>query len=94
VPDVDAPATRLYRPIPEAIAVNLPLRNGKPQKEQTVLRWIVKGVNLHSGGILRLKARRYPGYWAINDDDFQEFLDTLTADRARGFRSAAVEGES
>jgi hypothetical protein len=94
VPDTNAPGVRIYRSIADAIAVNLPVRNGKQVQEQAVYRWIMNGVKLRSGGILRLKARRYPGYWAINDDDFQAFLDALTADRARRFRSAAVEEES
>jgi hypothetical protein len=82
---------RTYRSIADAIAVNLPLRNGKQVQERAVYRWIVNGVKLRSGGILRLKARRYPGYWAISDDDIREFSDMLTADRASKFRSAAVE---
>jgi hypothetical protein len=95
VPDTAAPSVRIYRSIPDAIAANLPLRSGKsPVREQTVYRWIVNGVKLRSGGVLRLKARRYPGYWAVADEDIQEFFDTLTADRARRFRSTAVEGES
>jgi hypothetical protein len=94
VPDADAPAARIYRSITDAIAANLPIRNGKQVQVQAVYRWIVNGVKLRSGGTLRLKARRYPGYWAINDDDFQDFLDALTSDRARRFQSTAAEGEA
>jgi hypothetical protein len=41
----------------------------------TVLKWIRRGVRLPDGTILRLRARKRPGGWMVNQSDLDEFLE-------------------
>jgi hypothetical protein len=56
-------------------------REGVSVSPTTVVRWIVSGVRLCSGERLKLAAVRYPGGWRIAEDDFDQFIATLTSDR-------------
>jgi hypothetical protein len=56
-------------------------RNGRPVHVATVTRWIVLGVRLRDGTILRLRAARAPGRWLVEQAAVDEFMDALRADR-------------
>jgi hypothetical protein len=56
-------------------------RPGVSVSPTTVTRWVVVGVRLRDGSRLKLPAVRYPGGWRIAEDDFEQFIARLTADR-------------
>jgi hypothetical protein len=58
-----------------------PGRNGRPIHPASIIRWIVDGVRLTNGARLRLRAARWPGGWRIADDDLDDFVAAVTADR-------------
>jgi hypothetical protein len=58
-----------------------------PVSPTTIVRWIVDGVRLRDGHRLKLPALRYPGGWRIAEDDFEQFIATLTSDRTGTFAS-------
>jgi hypothetical protein len=62
----------------------MPTRNGRPVHPSTIIRWITKGARLQDGSILKLRAKRFPGSWAVSDADFDDFIATLTADKCGG----------
>src|SRR4051794_33170559 len=70
-----------YRPVSEIARRIEPSRSGRPVHPSTVVRWITKGVRLQSGVILKLKAKRFPGHWAVSEEDFNDFVEILTTDR-------------
>jgi hypothetical protein len=56
-------------------------REGVSVSPTSVVRWITEGVRLRSGDRLKLPAVRYPAGWRIAEDDFEQFIARLTADR-------------
>ncbi len=56
-------------------------RDGKPVHSATLTRWILKGVRLNDGSVVKLAAKRFPGGWASTREALDEFVDRLTADR-------------
>jgi hypothetical protein len=59
-----------------------PFRNGRPVHVATITRWIVQGVRLRDGSRLHLCAVRLPGRWVVETRAVDEFLESLTLDRA------------
>ena len=44
-------------------------------------RWILRGKKLSDGSVIRLRATRTPGGLRVRDEDMDEFLEAITADR-------------
>jgi hypothetical protein len=70
-----------YLTLSEVTHLFPPSRNGRPVHVATVTRWIVIGVRLRDGTILRLRAARAPGRWLVEPAAVDEFTDALRADR-------------
>jgi hypothetical protein len=51
--------------------------------QMSVTRWITIGAKMTNGSRLRLRATRTPGSWLVTQEDLDEFLAALTADRLR-----------
>jgi hypothetical protein len=51
-------------------------------------------VRLRAGGRLKLPATRYPGGWRIVEDDFEQFIARLTADRTGEAASPMTEARA
>jgi hypothetical protein len=73
-----------YRPVAAAAQLILSCRTGAAIHPSTVTRWIVRGVRLRDGRVLKLEARRFPGGWGVTDEAIERFLEALTADRSGG----------
>jgi hypothetical protein len=56
-------------------------RGGKPVHPSTLTRWILKGVRLQDGTLLKLAAKRFPGGWATTREALDTFINALTDDR-------------
>jgi hypothetical protein len=70
-----------YQTVAQVTRLFPPSRNGRPVHVATVTRWIVVGVRLRDGTVLRLRAVRAPGRWLVEPGAVQEFLEALRADR-------------
>lgn len=57
-------------------------RQGKPVTLSCMLRWIMKGVRLPDGQIVRLEAVRLGGRWITSDEALQRFVEAQTPDFA------------
>ena len=57
------------------------LRDGKPTHTSTIARWILKGIRLQDGRVIRLSAKRFPGGWGVAVEAIDEFVEVLTLDR-------------
>ena len=71
----------IYRSLSEATRRFPSFRNGRPVHTATTTRWIVTGVRLRNGAILKLRANRLPGRWVTTDEWIDEFVEALTLDR-------------
>jgi hypothetical protein len=56
-------------------------REGKPSHPSKVVRHIIRGAKQKDGSRLKLKATRFPGGWGVTQEDFDQFIAALTADR-------------
>lgn len=67
-------------PIPLAIATRFvpPGRNGKRTHISTLLRWILSGVKVPGGHIVKLDALRLGGRWVTSREAIQRFAEALT----------------
>jgi hypothetical protein len=55
-----------------------PGRRGRPVSLSCVLRWVLDGVRLRSGDIVRLEAVRLGGRWITSVEALERFADRLT----------------
>src|SRR5262245_37101128 len=55
-----------------------PYRGTKPINPSTVFRWIMSGVRLSDGSLLRLEARRIGGRWLTYREAVERFIDKQT----------------
>ena len=55
-------------------------RQGKSVHPSTPLRWVLGGVKIPSGRVVRLEACRCGGRWVTSAAAFQRFLDAQTPD--------------
>jgi hypothetical protein len=67
-------------PLPLAAAAALipPARRGKRTALSTMLRWVLSGVRLPSGGVVRLEAIRLGGRWMTSRSALQRFAVAQT----------------
>jgi hypothetical protein len=75
------PSRDVYRGLSEAARRIPSRRRGKSLHPATLTRWILGGVWLRDGTILRLNSRRFPGGWTVSDAAVDEFVNALTLDR-------------
>jgi hypothetical protein len=75
------PPREVYRGLSEAARRIPSRRRGKSLHPATLTRWILGGVRLRDGTILRLNSRRLPGGWTVSDAAVDEFVNALTLDR-------------
>jgi hypothetical protein len=57
-------------------------RGGRPVTASCLLRWILAGARLASGGRVRLEALRLGGRWITSREALQRFAMRLTPDQA------------
>jgi hypothetical protein len=57
--------------------------SGMPPTTVSIKRWIKAGVVLRDNSRVYLKATRFPYGWRIAPEDFDSFLQRLTADFSR-----------
>jgi hypothetical protein len=69
-------------------------REGVSVSPTSVVRWIMDGVRLRAGGRLKLPAVRYPAGWRVAEDDFEQFIARLTADRTGEMASPITEARA
>jgi hypothetical protein len=55
-----------------------PARRGKPVSLGCILRWVLSGVKLPNGQVVRLEAARCSGRWLSTPSAIQRFLETQT----------------
>jgi hypothetical protein len=55
-----------------------PGRNGRPTHVSTVFRWMLRGVRLPSGAVVRLEAIRMGGRWLTSKEALQRFAEAQT----------------
>jgi hypothetical protein len=53
-------------------------RGGRPVTLSCVLRWVLDGVRLPSGEVVRLEALRIGGRWLTSQEAIQRFAERLT----------------
>jgi len=78
---LDAPPRPAYLALADAARLCPSLRSGKPTHPATLTRWILRGVRLRGGTLLKLAAKRFPGGWAVSKEALDEFIDAITRDR-------------
>jgi hypothetical protein len=59
-------------------------RLGKPLHSATVLRWMLKGARLQSGGRVRLEAVRLGGRWVTSAAALERFIEAQTPSLEQG----------
>jgi hypothetical protein len=64
--------------LPEAARLMPPGRRNRPVNLSTILRWVLDGVRLPSGGTVRLQAVRMGGRWLTSKEALQRFADAQT----------------
>jgi hypothetical protein len=62
----------------QAARILPPGRKGRPTSLSCVLRWILTGIRLPSGGVVRLEAVRLGGRWLTSREALQRFATALT----------------
>jgi hypothetical protein len=45
----------------------------------TLTRWILRGVRVADGTVIKLEARKFPGGWKVTEEAVEHFLDRLTS---------------
>jgi hypothetical protein len=69
------------------------VRGEKHVHPATLTRWILRGIRLRDGAILKLVAQRFPGGWVTTREDLDAFVGRLTRDRC-GEPTLAVPASS
>jgi hypothetical protein len=65
-------------PLAEAAKLIPPARSGKRTHLSTVLRWILRGVRLPDGHVVRLEGIRLGGRWFTSRQALQRFAERQT----------------
>jgi hypothetical protein len=55
-----------------------PARRGKPVSLSCILRWVINGIRLPDGSVVRLEAARCSGRWLSSPAAIQRFLAAQT----------------